>query len=985
MAFDQLVTPKVLKVLFRTFFAPVTRASGAFLIAILTVSNAPVFSQTCDCPPVISCGPCTGGLTQLTLRYNGLLGLSSTVIVSDGGGIVFNGTVADGGNFSFSGSQLNQPFVGGEISITVGVLPNTTITTSCGSVPDLNSTSGSFTIVGRQSTLGKELCCEEEQMETDKPQISGCPANINLTLQASECSKIVSWTEPTATDACGAPVMTRTHQPGAAFPPGTTRVEYTFTDKYANTSTCFFDVIISDTSNPVLSACPQDITVTLAATECSKTVTWNAPTASDNCLVSLIGSHASGSAFSSGTTTVTYTATDIGGNKSTCSFKVIVKDITSPVFQNCNPLKVFEVTANNTCEAVATWSEPQVTDNCPITITSTYASGSVFPLGKTRVTYTATDAAGNKGTCLLDVHVKDKSNPVLTACPANIVVPNGSCGVATTWVPPQASDNCSVTLSSNYQSGHIFPPGITTVTYTGTDGSGNTATCSFTVTVNDNVKPVINACPAGDILASATSSCGATVSWDPPTFSDNCGTGSFTSTHTPGQVFPVGTTTVTYTATDVIGNSTLCTFRVIVTDNAAPVLTGCPSANVLVYLGPSSCQATATWNAPTVSDHCPGVTLTSNYKPGDAFQVGTTAVVYTAKDPAGNTSTCSFNVVVKDRIAPVVVSSPPAILALAAGPDCETPVIWDAPAFQDNCAIESVMSTRNPGDVFQPGSEEVVYTAKDRYGNSTIFKFTITVEDKTGPVFASCLDDVVVIADASCSASVSWSIPDVTDNCELASVTSSHVPGQVFSIGSTEVTYTARDARGNISVCKFNVVVQNKDAPLLSGCVDDIIARAGQSGEVAVSWEPPTASVTCGEVFLTASHSPGDVFPLGSTTVEYVATDVAGNSAACTFNVIVSYDEVEFDAIKVLTPNGDGINDEWILKNIEKFSGNKVTVVDRWGSVVFSASGYNNESVIWKGVNTNGAILPTGTYFYTIAVHIGQQVVEKKGFIELIQ
>jgi hypothetical protein len=60
-------------------------------------------------------------------------------------------------------------------------------------------------------------------------------------------------------------------------------------------------------------------------------------------------------------------------------------------------------------------------------------------------------------------------------------------------------------------------------------------------------------------------------------------------------------------------------------------------------------------------------------------------------------------------------------------------------------------------------------------------------------------------------------------------------------------------------------------------------------------------------------------------------------------------------------------------------------VVDRWGSVVFEAAGYNNENIVWNGDGPGGTGVPTGTYFFTIIVQLGPSQVEKRGFIELIR
>ncbi|WP_415830625.1 HYR domain-containing protein, partial [Gillisia limnaea] len=128
-------------------------------------------------------------------------------------------------------------------------------------------------------------------------------------------------------------------------------------------------------------------------------------------------------------------------------------------------------------------------------------------------------------------------------------------------------------------SGEVFPVGTTTVTFTATDAAGNTASCSFDVTVNDNEDPTFGS--VSDITVNTDAGiCGAVVNYEVPTATDNCeGTEvSLTEGLASGSEFPVGTTTVTYTATDAAGNTSTVSFDVIVVDNEDPAIT-CP-ANV---------------------------------------------------------------------------------------------------------------------------------------------------------------------------------------------------------------------------------------------------------------------------------------------------------------------------------------------------------------------------------------------------------------------
>jgi hypothetical protein len=121
----------------------------------------------------------------------------------------------------------------------------------------------------------------------------------------------------------------------------------------------------------------------------------------------------------------------------------------------------------------------------PVMTTCTPASGSFFPVGTTTVTCIATDAAGNMSPpCQFNVTVNDTEAPTIT-CPADISVPNdpGQNGAIVNFTPI-VSDNCpGVTFECNPPSGSFFPLGTTTVTCNATDAAGNTASCSFNVTV----------------------------------------------------------------------------------------------------------------------------------------------------------------------------------------------------------------------------------------------------------------------------------------------------------------------------------------------------------------------------------------------------------------------------------------------------------------------------------------------------------------------
>jgi HYR domain len=240
--------------------------------------------------------------------------------------------------------------------------------------------------------------------------------------------------------------------------------------------------------------------------------------------------------------------------------------------------------------------------------------------------------------------------PCAINCPSNITQPNdpNQCGAVVNFSAPTTSGNCGA-VTCNPQSGSFFPKGTTTVACT--EGNAS-ASCSFTVTINDTQPPTIT-CPANIIRSNDPNQCGAVVTYPAPTVSDNCpGVGTPNCSPASGSFFPVGTTTVTCTVADASPNSpdSTCTFTVKVNDTQPPQIT-CP-ANVTAVTDQNVCPAPAclvvNFPAPVASDNCPGVTVVCNPPAGSCLPVGVTTVTCTATDASGNTASCSFTVTTFD-------------------------------------------------------------------------------------------------------------------------------------------------------------------------------------------------------------------------------------------------------------------------------------------------------------------------------------------------
>ncbi|WP_224240685.1 FG-GAP-like repeat-containing protein [Hyalangium gracile] len=180
------------------------------------------------------------------------------------------------------------------------------------------------------------------------------------------------------------------------------------------------------------------------------------------------------------------------------------------------------------------------------------------------------------------------------------------------------------------------------VTVTANDGAAS-AQCVGTVTVVDATPPAL-ACPASQAI-DVCSTEGAAATFQ-ASATDNCGPAPVQCSHASGANFPVGTTSVSCTATDGAGNTSMCTFNVTVRKETTPPTISCPEAvsvDACAEGGP-----TATFNV-TATDSCGAATVSCSHASGSQFPVGTTNVTCTATDGAGNTASCGFPVTVGDE------------------------------------------------------------------------------------------------------------------------------------------------------------------------------------------------------------------------------------------------------------------------------------------------------------------------------------------------
>ena len=891
--------------------------------ADITQPNNPgVCGRTITYAAPIGTDNCPGATTTMIagLASGSLFPIGTTVVtyeVTDAAGNTaqcsFNVTVNDTENPSIScPADITQNSDPGICGATVTYVAPVGADNCPGAVTSLIAGQASGTIFPTGTTVvtyevvdasgNTAQCSFNVTINDNEDPTIACPADITVSNDAGVCGATVNYAAPVTSDNCPGETTTLIAglASGSVFPIGTTVVTYEVTDASGNTAQCSFNVTVDDTENPVIN-CPANITQANDVGLCGAIITYAAPVGTDNCpgsVTTMTAGQASGTVFSVGTTTVTYQVTDASGNTAQCSFDVTVNDTQLPVI-NC-PGNITQPNNPGVCGRTVTYGTPTGTDNCPgavTTLTTGLASGSLFPIGTTTVTYEVTDASGNTAQCSFDVTINDTENPTIS-CPANITQANdpGLCGAVVNYVTPVGADNCpgqTTTLIAGLASGSVFPVGTTTVTYEVTDASGNTAQCSFDVTVNDTENPTIN-CPADIVVSNDVGVCGAIVNYVTPVGADNCpgSVTTMTAGLATGSLFPIGTTVVTYQVTDASGNTATCSFNVTVDDTENPVI-ACPP-DITQPNDPALCGAVVTYVPPVGTDNCPGAvtTLIAGQASGTVFPIGTTVVTYQVTDASGNTAQCSFNVTVNDTELPTITC--PSNITQTNDPGvCGRTVSYGTPTGLDNCpgATTTLIAGLASGSLFPIGTTTVTYEVTDASGNTAQCSFDVTINDTENPTI-SCPANITQANDpALCGAVVNYVTPVGADNCpgSVTSLIAGQASGTVFTVGTTTVTYEVIDASGNTAQCSFDITVQDTENPTINCPADIIVGNdAGVCGAI-VNYATPVGLDNCpGSVtILTGGLASGSLFPIGTTTVSYQVTDASGNTANCSFDVTV--------------------------------------------------------------------------------------------------
>ena len=614
--------------------------------------------------------------------------------------------------------------------------------------------------------------------DTQGPQVT-CPQDIVVETTPGMCGALAIWEDPEFSDNCEVYIAGVSHDSGDTFPIGATTVVYNIADEAGNTAVCSFEVIVEECTSP------PPVTTNIAAPDDEDIFIGENDTESFADNPSLIFTDPGTPANAILTNIKLELYFRVFGNSCENEIEVRLTDPTGisntfTPYTTCTgegPLYYIEliVPSGATTGTAADWvTEFRDTDD-------QNAGEWEYSVRWGQLSYETLTSGGG---C---------SDPIIVNCPESMTVDanTGDCGAFVEIPEPQFgidfTDCTSATITNNYNgtsnaSGN-YPPGTTSILWTATDTEGNIGTCIQTITVTGGGQTLDLVCPE-DITVEADAYCEAQVFWDPPLGNDDCGL-NVTGTAEPGDVFQLGTTTITYTATDSIGNETTCSFDIIVEDNTAPFAL-CPP-DIMLDTEADICGAILEDVVlPLYGDNCGRPTVEStSHDVGDLVPIGTTTISYILADDSGNTFLCFYNVIVTDTDAPVIVNCPEDISTLAPPGECETILTIPAPILGEDYTdcqegatmINDYNGTQNASGVYSVGTTVITWTATDPSGNATTCEQIITVEEQiltTDRIYVTDLDVFVGAntdnADFNESDSILIVDPGVPDDATVNSV-----------------------------------------------------------------------------------------------------------------------------------------------------------------------------------------------------------------------
>ena len=806
---------------------------------------------------------------------------------------------------------------------------------------------------------------------------------------ATSCGSDSAWTHDyipgTISDECGAT--------------GDVAVTFTFTDNCGTVLTTDAIITIEDTTPPTIN-CIGDLNLDCGM-DLAQIEEWldNNATATDVCGTPEITNDWNGfmpDCGQSGQTLVIFTATDECGLTSTCESFVTIVDPNAYQVLCPSDLEV-DLDDPNLLNTVNTWLELATTDDpcydVDFTVTNDFDPNDLdVPCDylSISVTFSAVNACGVEKSCTAQI-VASQSIGATVNCPDPLVL---QCGdpynedFVQAWLATASAadhEGNDVPLTNNYdildsQCGSID------ILFSGVDNCGQDVNCGSMIVIEDNLGPVIT-CPM-DLNLSCGEDVAAINAWlTSVSADDECGIAFITDnfdevdfTLTCGES---GNFEVTFTATDICGNTSECTAKINIFDDS-DIGISCPTNLLLDDSVTDIDAAVQDWLATAqVIDPCDlGLVITNDYGTETiTFDCGFIMgeVTFEIASTCGAVASCTATISGNVDVTPTINCAED--LTLVCGDPANSGIINDwiaSVTAQDFAGFDLTVGNNLSSDLGSIcGEVEVIFSAEDECENKLTCNHTITIEDNEGPQIVCATEKTVDLSLGTAQSQIEDIVKNTAllDNCSDVSLEYSF-NGDIDDLGCGDVetmTLTATDACGNMTVCEtevsfidYNDIYIDCPDPLSLSCLEPDLE--GYIADYLLSVNMQTSRLNAE---LTNDYDPDlvadDCNDYISFDVTFYAVDECGSEQTCVVPIEI-LPEMKIFVPNIFTPDGDGLNDL-----VTVYANKNVTIIkewyifDRWGEVVYRGYDFspNSESEGWDGM-FKGRLADQNVYTYLL-------------------
>ena len=409
----------------------------------------------------------------------------------------------------------------------------------------------------------------------------------------------------------------------------------------------------------------------------------------------------------------------------------------------------------------------------------------------------------------------------------------------------------------------------------------------------------------------------------------------------------------------------------------------------------------------------------------DCSNVGENMVVLTVTDIHGNNENSNATVTIVDLIKPTVIVQNITVELDETGTANITALDIDSGSF-DNCEITTMTLDITDFDCSNVGENTVTLTVSDINNNTSSNTAIVTIVDTVLPT-AICIAPFTIQLDES--GSVSITAQDInngsTDNCGIESISIDVTSFDCSSIGDNTVTLTVTDGSGNNASCTTIITIVDTSTPIV--ITQNISIELDSNGNASISAEDidDGSFDACGIASINLDKVSFSCPTLSEHTVTLTVVDLNGNSASEIALITFTANDLDDDGIadvcdddmdgdgvnnnvdncptvsnsnqadldrngigdvcdnndleipKGFSPNGDGINDEFIIAGLHNYPNNSIQIYNRYGNIVYKSKNYQN---YWDGISSGKkGKLPAAPYFYILSINAGSKIV--KGWV----